>query len=71
MIAASFLTGGVELFGFDKVNVENDIAVLTSQHILSQVVERLDLQTQIYTIGRVNECLDLMTVYRQSWPNCI
>ena len=53
----SFLTGGMDLFGFDKVNVENDIAVLTSQHILSQVVERLDLQTQIYTIGRVNELL--------------
>ena len=52
--AASFLTGGMEFFGFDQVNVENDIAVLTSQHILSQVVERLDLQTNIYTVGRVN-----------------
>ena len=51
--AASFLTGGMEFFGFDQVNVENDIAVLTSQHILSQVVERLDLQTSIYTVGRV------------------
>ena len=30
---SSFLTGGMDLFGFDKVNVENDIAVLTSQHI--------------------------------------
>ena len=50
---SSFLTGGVDLFGFDKVNVENDIAVLTSQHILSQVVARLDLQTNIYTVGRV------------------
>ena len=38
--AASFLTGGMEFFGFDQVNVENDIAVLTSQHILSQVVTR-------------------------------
>ena len=28
--AASFLTGGMEFFGFDQVNVENDIAVLTS-----------------------------------------
>ena len=46
--AASFLTGGMEFFGFDQVNVENDIAVLTSQHILSQVVTRLDLQTNIY-----------------------
>ena len=55
--AASFLTGGMEFFGFDQVNVENDIAVLTSQHILSQVVERLDLQTNIYTVGRVNASL--------------
>ena len=52
--AASFLTGGMEFFGFDQVNVENDIAVLTSQHILNQVVTRLDLQTNIYTVGRVN-----------------
>ena len=52
--AASFLTGGMEIFGFDQVNVENDIAVLTSQHILSQVVTRLDLQTKIYNVGRVN-----------------
>ena len=55
--AASFLTGGMEFFGFDQVNVENDIAVLTSQHILSQAVERLDLQTNIYTVGRVNASL--------------
>ena len=44
----------MEFFGFDQVNVENDIAVLTSQHILSQVVTRLDLQTKIYNVGRVN-----------------
>ena len=55
--ASSFLTGGMEFFGFDQVNVENDIAVLTSRHILSQVVERLDLQNQIYTVGRVNSVL--------------
>ena len=55
--ASSFLTGGMEFFGFDQVNVENDIAVLTSQHILSQVVTRLDLQTNIYTVGRVNASL--------------
>ncbi|MDC1327128.1 AAA family ATPase [Ulvibacter sp.] len=53
----SFLTGGMDLFGFDKVNVENDIAVLTSQHILSQVVTRLDLQTEVFSIGRVRENL--------------
>jgi capsular exopolysaccharide synthesis family protein len=59
----SFLTGGMDLFGFDKVNVENDIAVLTSQHILSKVVTRLDLQTKVYTIGRVNEVLRYNDIY--------
>jgi len=61
--AASFLTGGMEFFGFDQVNVENDIAVLTSQHILSQVVTRLDLQTKIYTVGRVNASLQFNDDY--------
>ena len=61
--AASFLTGGMEFFGFDQVNVENDIAVLTSQHILGQVVTRLDLQTKIYTVGRVNATLKFNDEY--------
>ena len=61
--AASFLTGGMEFFGFDQVNVENDIAVLTSRHILSQVVERLDLQTKIYKTGRVNAVLKFNDEY--------
>ena len=61
----SFLTGGMDLFGFDKVNVENDIAVLASQHILSQVVERLDLQTQVHNIGRVNEALRYNDTYTE------
>ena len=53
----------MEFFGFDQVNVENDIAVLTSQHILSQVVTRLDLQTIIYTVGRVNASLQFNNTY--------
>ena len=53
----------MEFFGFDQVNVENDIAVLTSQHILSQVVTRLDLQTKIYTVGRVNASLQFNNTY--------
>ncbi|MDB4114588.1 polysaccharide biosynthesis tyrosine autokinase [Flavobacteriaceae bacterium] len=61
--AASFLTGGMEFFGFDQVNVENDIAVLTSQHILSQVVTRIDLQTNIYTVGRINAQLHFNDEY--------
>ena len=55
--AASFLTGDLELFGMDQVTVENDIAVITSQHILSQVVQRLDLQTSVYAQGRIKSSL--------------
>ena len=56
--ASSFLTGGVEgLLSFDKVNVENDIAVITSQHILAQVVQRVNLQTSIYSIGKIKTTL--------------
>ena len=56
--ASSFLTGGVEgLLSFDKVNVENDIAVITSQHILAQVVQRVNLQTSIYSIGKIKTSL--------------
>lgn len=51
---ASFLTGGLDVFGFDKVNVANDIVVISSYHILSKVVKRLDLQTSVYSKGRVN-----------------
>ncbi|MDA9907637.1 polysaccharide biosynthesis tyrosine autokinase [Flavobacteriaceae bacterium] len=54
---ASFLTGDLELFGMDQVTVENDMAVITSQHILSQVVQRLDLQTSIYAQGRIKNSL--------------
>ena len=55
--AASFLTGDLELFGMDQVTVENDMAVITSQHILSQVVQRLDLQTSVYAQGRIKSSL--------------
>jgi len=54
---ASFLTGDLDIFGIDQVTVENDIAVITSQHILSQVVQRLDLQTSIYAQGRIKSSL--------------
>ena len=50
----SFLTEGAEgLLNFDKVNVENDIAVITSNLLLRQVVDRLDLQTSIIAQGRI------------------
>ena len=55
--SSSFLTTEVtSLFG-TSVNVENDISVITSNHILSQVVQQLDLQTSITEIGRVKSSL--------------
>ena len=54
---SAFLTGGSELFGFDKVNTANDIAVINSQYILEKVVQKLDLQTNIYVLGRINTSL--------------
>ena len=54
----SFLTEGAEgLLNFDKVNVENDIAVITSNLLLRQVVDRLDLQTSIIAQGRIAKVL--------------
>ena len=51
--SSSFLTTEVtSLFG-TRVNVENDISVITSNHILTKVVNRLNLQTRITEVGRV------------------
>ena len=55
--AASFLTGDLDIFGMDQVTVENDMAVITSQYILSQVVQRLDLQTSVYAQGSIKSSL--------------
>ncbi|MDC3319274.1 polysaccharide biosynthesis tyrosine autokinase [Flavobacteriaceae bacterium] len=55
--SSSFLTTDVtSLFG-TRVNVDNDISVITSNHILSQVVKNLDLQTSITGIGRVKSSI--------------
>jgi tyrosine-protein kinase Etk/Wzc len=56
---ASFLTGDLELFGMDQVTVENDMAVITSQHILSQVVKKLVLQTCVLAQGRIKSSLQI------------
>ena len=57
--ATTFLTGGqANLFGGMERNfIVNDIAVITSQHILRQVVKSLDLQTQIYSVGTIKNKL--------------
>ncbi len=55
--SSSFLSNEVtSLFG-TRINVENDIAVIKSHHILSQVVKKLDLQTSVLQIGKVKSNL--------------
>ena len=55
--SSSFLTTEVtSLFG-TRVNVDNDISVITSNHILSKVVQQLDLQTTISSVGRVKSSI--------------
>ena len=62
--SSSFLTTEVtSLFG-TRVNVDNDISVIKSNHILSQVVQRLGLQTSITEVGRVKSSLQ----YNESVP---
>jgi len=54
---SSFLTTEVtSLFG-TRINLDNDISVITSNHILSQVVQQLDLQTNVKSMGRVKSSL--------------
>ncbi|MDC3284953.1 polysaccharide biosynthesis tyrosine autokinase [Flavobacteriaceae bacterium] len=55
--SSSFLTNEVtSLFG-TRINVENDISVITSNHILSKVVKKLNLQTSIKEVGNVKSSL--------------
>ena len=55
--SSSFLTSEVtSLFG-TRVNVENDISVITSNHILRKVVQQLDLQTSVLGVGRIKSSM--------------
>ena len=55
--SSSFLTTEVSSIFGTRVNVENDIAVITSNHILKKVVQSLTLQTSITAIGRIKSSL--------------
>lgn len=55
---SSFLSqGSGAMFDFGKVKIDNFIAQISSKPNLSEVVDRLDLQTQVYSIGRVKNSL--------------
>ena len=55
--SSSFLSTEItSLFG-TRINVENDISVIKSNHILSKVVKFLDLQNSILEVGTVKSTL--------------
>ena len=62
---ASMLLGGTNLFSFNRDYLDNDIAIITSQHILEQVVKRLDLQTNVYTIGSIVGSINTKLLYNK------
>ena len=55
---SSFLTQGAgAMFDFGKVKIDNFITQISSKSNFSEVADRLDLQTQVYAIGRVRQSL--------------
>ena len=46
-----------EIFSHSKINLENEIEVLKSFPILSQVVKNLNLEVSVYAIGNIMESL--------------
>ena len=55
--SSSFLSTEVTTLFGTRINIDNDISVITSRHILNKVVKKLDLQTQIINVGRVKSSL--------------
>ena len=54
----SFLTEGTgAMFDLGKVKLDNYIAQISSKPNLSELVDRLDLQTQVFGLGRVKNSL--------------
>ena len=46
-------TDAVSIFGRGKVNLENEMEVMKSSRIISQVVDKLNLNTTIYSLGKL------------------
>lgn len=52
-IDLSGLMGGADVFGVNEVNLENEIQIITSRRILSQVIDELNLNTYYYNVGQI------------------
>lgn len=46
-------TDNISIFGNSKVNTENEIVIMKSFRIIGAVVDRLNLTTEIYSIGNI------------------
>ncbi|MEC4005498.1 polysaccharide biosynthesis tyrosine autokinase [Flavobacterium sp. SUN052] len=46
-------TEGISIFGTSKANLENEIEIIKSSRILSNVVDSLNLSTEIYSVGKI------------------
>ena len=56
---STFLTQSAgAMFNFNRVKIDNFITQITSKPNLKNVVKALDLQTNIYTVGRVKTTLN-------------
>ncbi|PQB04247.1 GumC family protein [Aureitalea marina] len=55
--ASTFLAQNLQLFNSSRIKMVNEIGVITSGFILGQVVDRLDLQTRIFSVGSIRESL--------------
>jgi len=55
---SSFLTEGAgAMFDFGKVKIDNYIVQINSKPNLFEVVDSLDLQTQVYAVGRIRQSI--------------
>lgn len=62
---SSFLTKTTQtFFGFEKVNVQNNIAIFKSNIISQNVIKKLDLRTSVYWKGRIKNSI----IYGDSIP---
>ena len=56
--ASAFLTSGVnDLFNVGQDNIQNEVAVIKSNHILEKVISKTDLRTKIFKIGKFKNTL--------------
>ena len=64
----SFLMSQSNFFDYSRPSLQNEIAVTTSQHILTEVVKRINLQTKTYTFGSIVGSIKSNLLFENSLP---